>query len=417
MDKPDTPNTEEDTFDDLDLMDDSVEEEVWDDPAAEDDWVEDEESTLLDDDSELSALPQGKLAKKGKSSMFSMLLLLVVIGGGGGGAYYFMASQQQPGTDVSYPPVVQNVMPEDNNNQALSEIDETPTDSGTIETVDVNPIANTDEAPETAATDPFGNAVQQTSAPDNNDPGVLTPMPEVSDIKDTELASLDDEATEIAPSPFSDESPLSAIPAIDDETLLSPEEKDAVVEVDSPFGDSATPEMEIPVLESIDPAPANVTITEEIQESPVIALEEDIMLEKTEIEHKNPQPEPEKAPEKVVMAPKAPETKTKEVELAPKTPEKVVEVAPEPVKEPKAAPVKTAKETQTKPEKPVWKYKASDWILRSAQNGQAVIYNKRSRETKSVETGYTVSGIGRISSISKVNGKWVVKGSDGSVKQ
>ena len=57
------------------------------------------------------------------------------------------------------------------------------------------------------------------------------------------------------------------------------------------------------------------------------------------------------------------------------------------------------------------------WKLRSAQPGSAVLYDSRTGGVKTVETGDVVKGLGRIKSISKVNGKWLVDGTQGDVRQ
>lgn len=66
--------------------------------------------------------------------------------------------------------------------------------------------------------------------------------------------------------------------------------------------------------------------------------------------------------------------------------------------------------------KPVTK-PAPKWKLRSAQPGAAVIYDPQSGEMKNIEVGSKVAGIGKVKSISQVNGKWVVKGSAGKISQ
>ncbi|MCF8496604.1 MAG: hypothetical protein K9G62_08065 [Alphaproteobacteria bacterium] len=61
--------------------------------------------------------------------------------------------------------------------------------------------------------------------------------------------------------------------------------------------------------------------------------------------------------------------------------------------------------------------KKSGWILRSAQPGQAVLGKKGTEDLQTVSVGQTVSGLGRIKSISVENGKWWVRGTQGSVSQ
>lgn len=58
-----------------------------------------------------------------------------------------------------------------------------------------------------------------------------------------------------------------------------------------------------------------------------------------------------------------------------------------------------------------------NWELRSAHFGGAMIADKSTGQIISVEKGSVVSGIGRIISVSKVDGRWVVKGTLGAVSQ
>ncbi len=57
------------------------------------------------------------------------------------------------------------------------------------------------------------------------------------------------------------------------------------------------------------------------------------------------------------------------------------------------------------------------WKIKGASPQSAVIYNKNSGETRSIEPGNTVKGLGRIKSIGKENGKWVVIGTTGRAEQ
>lgn len=59
----------------------------------------------------------------------------------------------------------------------------------------------------------------------------------------------------------------------------------------------------------------------------------------------------------------------------------------------------------------------SRWILRSASTGKAILYNQSTNESKSVRIGDTVSTIGSITSIEKLSGKWVVKGTAGQISR
>ncbi|MDH5722441.1 MAG: hypothetical protein OEY94_03850 [Alphaproteobacteria bacterium] len=419
MDNPTQPEND-DSLDNLDLMDDSAEDEVW--AGDDEDWLDEEDENFSDDNTNIEDENLEPSPKKRKSSGGSkMILILLIVGGAGGGAYFYTLSSEQS-TDVSYPPVVQNVMPEDTQN-ALDKTTNPDTESITAQPD--NNIAQEIPAFDANPADPIADIPAI-----NNDPGVLTPMPDAAAIENTTLAQL--EPTIPTEEPFSDTvSPFDDIPSV---------------------SENDTPTPDVPSIE-LGSETLNETVA--VQDSPsegLISLEEDVMLEKTEIEHSalptDLKEENTKTVKETNITP-AIDTPVKQDEQAPIVPaptveaptqidsdttqkvseEKIIEVPPEPaamkepVKEtvkPQQTVVSSEKVTKSEPEntqKPVSKYKATDWALRSAQNGSAVLYNKKSGETKSVETGYFVPGIGRITSISKINGKWVVKGSIGSVSQ
>jgi polyhydroxyalkanoate synthesis regulator phasin len=123
-------------------------------------------------------------------------------------------------------------------------------------------------------------------------------------------------------------------------------------------------------------------------------------------------------------------------EVAPPVPEQSVEtvkaVAPKPVEEPKAAKVEEKKQAEPKkaaePSKEVSKPKEAakpaaparkiDWVLRSAKPGTALVSERGSNEMRTVAVGDTLSGIGKVTAITTDSqGRWVVSGTRGSIKQ
>ncbi len=57
------------------------------------------------------------------------------------------------------------------------------------------------------------------------------------------------------------------------------------------------------------------------------------------------------------------------------------------------------------------------WTLRSAQSGRATLSSSTSGGLYNAEVGDTLPGLGKITSIAKENGKWVVRGTQGRVSQ
>ena len=418
MDKPTHPENDV-SLDDLDLMDDSVEDEVW---SEDEDWLDEGENAFPDENADEELKP----TKKQKSSTASMLVMMLLIAGGVGGGAYFYTLNNEQSTDVSYPPVVQNVMPEDAQNDVDAQDTKLMTAQPENNTVSAAPNTFGVNPDNIAADVAENNANTQKLPAINSDPDVLTPMPDADAIENTTLAQLEP--------PALDEEPLSKV--------VSPFNDDSIA---SQENDILSPDT-LPIDIDAEALNENATVPDASSEG-IVPLEEDIMLEKTEIEHNTLpiRPDDKNIATEAINAPLEP---VEEVDLAKTLPvtaemptqhdsdiglkderpeEKNVSATPEPApekkkeipeaEETKVSSKKVEKATPKKLEKPVRKYAAKDWALRSAQSGKAVLYNNRSGETKSVETGYSVSGIGRITSISRINGKWVVKGSLGSISQ
>ena len=53
--------------------------------------------------------------------------------------------------------------------------------------------------------------------------------------------------------------------------------------------------------------------------------------------------------------------------------------------------------------------------MKSAQPGEAALLNKATGDVIRAKVGDTVKGLGKITSIAKENGHWVVRGSQGQV--
>ncbi|MDB2682769.1 hypothetical protein N9Z27_00780 [Alphaproteobacteria bacterium] len=86
---------------------------------------------------------------------------------------------------------------------------------------------------------------------------------------------------------------------------------------------------------------------------------------------------------------------------------------------PKKDPAKQATDKAVKKAPAVKKSTASPkaWVLRSAQPGKAVVSEKGSSDIRNIEVGQPLNGIGRIQSISMIDGRWVVLGTKGKINQ
>lgn len=91
------------------------------------------------------------------------------------------------------------------------------------------------------------------------------------------------------------------------------------------------------------------------------------------------------------------------------------EQTPAPVKK---APAKTASTSSAPKKAPSAEpAKSARWELRAAQPGRAWVSKPGARDMQSVTVGETLPGIGRVTAISYVNGRWTVQGTQGAVAQ
>lgn len=59
--------------------------------------------------------------------------------------------------------------------------------------------------------------------------------------------------------------------------------------------------------------------------------------------------------------------------------------------------------------------KAAAWELKGASPGKAVLWSKTTGDTRNVAVGDTVQGLGKITTIARENGRWTVRGTQGTV--
>lgn len=104
------------------------------------------------------------------------------------------------------------------------------------------------------------------------------------------------------------------------------------------------------------------------------------------------------------------ETKT---ETQAKQPTKTPDPAPKSV-QPKPKPVVKAPAPKTVAPQP---HVPKNWVLRSAQPGKAIVSLENSSDTRTVQVGDKLDGIGQINAIGIKDGKWVISGSSGKITQ
>ncbi|MCC7160035.1 MAG: hypothetical protein IT281_10950, partial [Ignavibacteria bacterium] len=146
--------------------------------------------------------------------------------------------------------------------------------------------------------------------------------------------------------------------------------------------------------------------------SPSVPVSSDAPAEKKDLTEQaapSTQSPPPPEPDSVVKVP--------ETEASPAAAQDKEHKVP-PAAEAVEAKVEKKPDTASAPASPPKKVMPSPtWKLKSAQPGSAVLYDSRTGDVKTVEVGDRVSGIGKVKSISQVNGKWVVKGTSGKVSQ
>lgn len=377
-----------------------------------------------------------KAKKKGSSGVMMLGIGAVCLAVGG---YYFYETSLSSSAKKGLPSTtLAGATPEDTamagtlpvSGQVEAAIEAAPADSG-----EISLSVAQDNIPETGVL----------PAQNNVPPEVLTPMPEVQELGEIELSSLDVEDTGGLPVDASgngmddalplDEDQLAAMDSLSGRTEETGnpglEEEKLLTETEKPFWDAErtakAAREEATAQEALDGGSPDVrTIEEELRSlpedleekapealaEPVDAVREELQsapdsglsdLEGTDHVTEAAEIEDSASP---VAAPPPVEERTQAEAVSPvsapsePTPAVSAPSSEQPVKKPEAASLPA----------PVWK-------LRSAQPGRAVIYEARRDEMKTVEIGDTVSGIGKILSISNASGKWVVQGTTGRVVQ
>lgn len=231
------------------------------------------------------------------------------------------------------------------------------------------------------AEDLYEGTAIQVENPDASEttPSVITPLPSLDQIKDVELANIEDINLPITPKADDAEEHISEI--IDDVAQsVELKEEDILPKTETVLEDRSD-------IVEVDSA---AVIQEEVFIDELTAIPPSLNDE-------NVKDAPEKESEIRIITPKS----------------KSVSV-PETVSAKKAAPRPKAAEkpvaVRVEPDK-------NQWVIKAILPGKAVIHNSVSGETRSVEVGDSISFIGRINSIKKINNKWVVTGSNGKIYQ
>ena len=321
-----------------------------------------------------------------KRSSSGLLTLILVIAGGGAGGYYYL-SQNSNNIDK---PIVRL----DSN---INSADQNTTDNQSSQSVLQNNLGI--PTPSEDAAMQGGGALQndgpsQTSS--KTETPVLTPFPENIEESTVELAPLDEPIAEtetVADDVMADNGTDSITSiAVTDSSSVSVESEKSSVALEEGDLLSKTEQAPSPAKDQVDtpPMPTATSSTENDAVSKAVSLTE-------------------KSPDESSVMDSAASISSKKIENTPAVVEKNT-VSPATKPKPEA----TVKE-QVK--QPVIQEKAPEWEIRGANPQSAVLYEKNSGETRTVEPGDSVKGLGKITKIAKENGLWVVTGTQNKVKQ
>jgi hypothetical protein len=273
----------------------------------------------------------------------------------------------------------------------------------------INAVPEEDlETPQTAARDGA-----QTGAD-----GILTPMPD-----EVQPVETQPDQAEI-PEPNLSELPLPAgEDQIKAETPSQPPSDNTegleIVATEAPIEPSAPPAQEnvekslpavISELDSTDAAPAN-SVTQDRVDQKISMLESRIELTDEKIDRLSSSLESleKRLGDLVEIQEKRVALAQQEASAPPPAPKKPKNLIPE---KPSAETVQ--KKAQPKKEPASAK---TEWVLRAAQPGRAIVAAKGSNELITLEVGSKLKGLGRVSAISMLNGRWVVQGTEGMISQ
>ncbi len=344
----------DDLLSDMDEL--SLDDELWDDEE-----IENLEHSALDTAEETLAVQT-----KNKTSKKPPILALFIIGAAGLGAFYYVS--QIMNAEQALPPIVK--------------IEQAAPD--TVQSARTHTDFNS-QSPETALISDPASPHLESSAPEQDvSTSPLIPLPDETQIQNAVLANLD----------------------IESET-----EDATIAETDMQLSSEGTQQITDILKDSpIENAPLKNPEESLIDEEALLSIT-DKQPVKDDVREYNP--EPDTAPNEVVQPPKSVTPQNQEAQSEIES-EALVAPAPQDTRTTAttAADAKPTKNTEaSKPSEP-----SIIWTIKAAQPGKAVIYDRASGATKSIEIDDFVPSLGRILSISNASGTWVIKGSKRSIK-
>lgn len=423
---------------DSDVFDEDLDLETLDDEddLGDEAWDEfDDGATDAEEVTEEGADEKAPKATGGKNSFLRKNFNLIVVGivVAGGGLFFLSRMAMSPSTSI---PAQQDTAYQADDGSALPDVTATTPAENTALT-----DAQGEMPPMPAPMNASPDIVDQSASSDIVSPAApvaaeeetLTPMPGAETLQNNgqELAELAIEevpATPAAPAKkdapafdFKEEAPAAEAPAITETTpaptavAAAPSvdpaalkaQEDAVRNLETSFT-AKLGELEKKFADIDSKSKARSESTDEKLADLANAIESlEKRLNETAETAKSAKAKADAVPAKTAE----PVSRPVEEDLDLPTPEKVKT----PVAEKTLAPKKAAPKEE--PAATPVKAKTSQWQMKSAQPGKAVLADKSTGDYKTVQVGDKVNGIGRITSISQENGRWVVRGTTGQISQ
>jgi hypothetical protein len=278
-----------------------------------------------------------------------------------------------------------------------------------------------DPANETAAQEP--DPIPQAVSEGELQQGELPPMPTPINSAPEDLAQIPQEDPVLTPLPdtSADVAPLPDL-ALEPDINLQPSESEPSPAVESPpiekMPEVAQVAEALEVIEAPEPMPviAEVPDAPPVQEpqntQEMLAMEAELGSANAKIEELNATlSDLQKQIEALELA----KAQNNQAEQAVEKPRNAPAPESKPAK-PKSEKTKSAAATPKK-QAAQESGSAAKWVLRSAQSGTAIIAPQGGNDFVRVAVGDNFPGLGKIVSITQENGRWVVKGSQGEVRQ
>ena len=406
-------NNFEDEFDDLDM---DLDEDLMDDldSDAGDDWDEDFEDWDENADS-LETTGQSKPEKaKKKGGLGKLLFILILLGGAGGALYFTVLGGKTPGSNGQGQQNMaanqagngqMNNQPSDMaalSTSAMPDVNSTSMDMGAMPPMPTAMVMDDDAVP---ANDGDVDSIEFPKMDmGGTSTGGLTPMPDFSAPEPSVIAAPAMPAI-MAPTPSIAMPTRSApkMPAIEaPEPVMAMPDFDGAAPISAP--EMPVKSVKAPVAAAIAPVVETPVTTSGVSSQRVLRKLDNVTNQMDDIVARIDRLERE------LSKVRASGSDVSQLSSELRSIKKELKIS---------ANDTARRPSRVTPVKPAYKApkRAAIWVLKGIAQNEAWIAQEGSTDIKKVSVGDTVKGLGRISSIGLENGVWMVRGTQGSVKQ